>query len=141
MSIQDRFLEYADGFEKSYDDNDWSRLAQYFTEESSYDAGDGDTAQGRDAVLTKLEGAVDGMDRRMDSRNVDFKEMATEADTVTVRWTASYTKAGLPDLLIEGTEFARFEGDRIAQLWDEITPDALEKLGAWMAAHGDALSA
>ena len=140
MSIQDRFLEYADAFEKTYEDNDWSRLAQYFTENSSYDAGDGDTAQGRDAVLAKLEAAVDGMDRLMDSRNVEFDSLASEGDTVSVHWTASFTKAGLPDLVFDGIEHARFEGDRIAQLRDEISPGVLEMIGTWMAAHGEALS-
>ena len=84
MSIQDRYFEYADAFEKSYEDDDWSRLAQYFTEDASYDGGDEDTAHGRDAVLAKLEAAVNGMDRRMDSRKVDLSSPSATDDTVTV---------------------------------------------------------
>ena len=140
MSIQDRFLEYADAFEVSYQDDDWSRLAPYFTAEATYDSGDGNMASGRDAVLEKLKAAVDGLDRAMDSRVVSFQPPTTEGDTVVVDWTARYTKAGLPDVEILGCEYARFEGDRIAQLWDELDPGSVEVLVAWLAAHGDALS-
>jgi hypothetical protein len=140
MSIQDRFLQYADAFEISYDDNDWSRLAQYFTAEAIYDSGDGEAAHGRDAVLAKLEGAVDGLDRLMDSREVGFSSPATEADTVSVHWTAHYRKAGLPNLEFGGNEYARFESDRIAHLWDEFDAGAVEAIGAWLGAHGGELS-
>jgi hypothetical protein len=139
MNIQDRFLAYADAFELSYEDNDWSRLAQYFTEHASYDSGDDTPASGRDAVLAKLEGAVDGMDRKMDSRKVEFQPPTTRGDTVVVEWTASYTRAGVPDLAINGTEYARFEGDRIAELRDEFAPGTMEMLGAWFSEHGHAL--
>lgn len=32
MNIRDRFLDYADAFEITYKDNDWTRLEPYFTE-------------------------------------------------------------------------------------------------------------
>jgi hypothetical protein len=140
MSIQDRFLEYVDAFEVSYQDDDWSRLAQYFTAEASYDSGDGNTANGREALLEKLEAAVNGLDRAMDSRTVSFQPPTTDADTVVVDWAARYTKAGLPDVEILGREYARFEGDCIAQLWDELDPASVEALVAWLEAHGEALA-
>jgi hypothetical protein len=139
MDIRKRFLAYADAFEQSYQDDDWSRLAQYFTEQSSYDAGDGVPAEGREAVLEKLASAVNGLDRQMDNRNLDFNPPTVEGDTVSLNWTVLYTKTGLPDLEISGSEYARFEGDRIAQLWDELKSDSLENLAAWMAANGGAL--
>jgi hypothetical protein len=139
MNIQERFLAYADAFEVSYEDNDWSRLAQYFTEQASYDSGDGEPAQGRDAVLAKLEGAVDGLDRRMNSRSVELQAASVQDSTVVVPWTARYTLAGAPELEIDGTEYARFEGDRIAELRDEFKPGTVEMLGAWLSEHGHAL--
>ena len=33
MSIQDRYQAYAAAFEESYDDDDWSRIAEFFTED------------------------------------------------------------------------------------------------------------
>ena len=37
MSIVDRYQAYADDFEKSYEDDDWSRIAQFFTENAVYE--------------------------------------------------------------------------------------------------------
>ena len=141
MNIQDRFLDYADAFEITYDDNDWSRLEPYFTAGAIYDSGLGETAHGLAAVMTKLEGAVDGFDRLMDTRVVDFTPLIAEGDTVRTHWTARYSKAGVPDLQFGGTEYARFEGDRIAHLRDELDPGTEEALGNWLAQHGESLSA
>jgi hypothetical protein len=140
MSIEERFLAYAADFEVSYEDNDWSRLAQYFTDEASYDAGDGSAAaQGRDAVLLKFENAVDGLDRQMGSREVIPGKLSTEGDTVVLLWTARYSTEGLPVLEIEGTEYARFEGDKMAELRDVISEQGQANMVSWMAAHGDAM--
>ena len=140
MSIQDIFLAYAEDFERSYESNDWSNLAQYFTENASYDSGDGQPiAQGRDAVLQKFESAVDGLDRKMGQREIIAGELSTEGDTVVLKWTARYTTGGLPELAINGTEYARFEGERMVELRDVIDEQSLAIVGEWMAAHGDSL--
>ena len=99
----------------------------------------GDVANDRAAVLVMLESAVDGFDRLMDTRVVDLTSPTTDGDIVITHWTAHYTKAGVPDLLFGGTEFAQFEGDRIARLWDELDTDALETLSNWMGTHGESL--
>ena len=137
MGIQDRYQAYADDFERSYEDDDWSRIEQYFTEDAVY-AGDPD-AVGRDAVIAKLNGGVNAFDRKMDSRTPDFAKPEADGDTVTVRWKVTYTKAGAPDLVIRGTEIAVFEGDRIAHLRDEFDPEAEKQMGEWMGAHGSKL--
>jgi SnoaL-like domain len=139
MSIVDRYLAYADAFEESFLDDDWSRLAPYFTADAVYD---GDpAARGRDAVLAKLKNAVDGFDRRMDRRAPDFAKPTAQGDTVTMKWTVTYTKKGLPDLVISGVETARFQGDRIAHLHDDFDPEAQKAMGEWMTKHGAALQA
>ncbi len=137
MGIADRYREYADAFELSYDDDDWSRLSQYFTEDAVY-KGDPD-AEGREAVLAKLKGGVDAFDRRMDSRTPDFQTPTIEGDTLTMSWTVVYTKAGRPDLVLTGKETAVFEGDRIKLLRDDFDPQTEEAMGKWMAEHGAAL--
>jgi hypothetical protein len=140
MNIQDRFLEYAQAFEITYEDNDWSRLEPYFCAGAIYDSGLGEVAHGLPAVMAKLEGAVDGFDRLMDTRAVDFTTPVTEGDTVRIHWTARYSKAGVPDLQFGGTESAQFEGDLIAHLKDELDPGTEEALGNWLAQHGESLS-
>ena len=137
MGIQDRYLAYADAFEKTYADDDWSRIESYFTETAVYE-GEPD-ARGRAAVIAKLKGGIDAFDRRMDSRRIDFEKPQVQGNTVVVRWQGTYTKRGRPDLVISGSETAIFEGDRIARLRDTFDPAAQKAMGEWMAAHGSAL--
>ena len=138
MSIADRYQAYADAFEQSYDDDDWSRLEQYFAENAVYE-GDPD-ARGREAVLAKLKAGVDAFDRRMDSRTPDFQTPTVEGDTLKMKWRVTYTKSGAPDLAISGVETAVFDGDRIALLRDEFDPEAQKAMEQWMAKHGAALA-
>ena len=90
MSIVDRYLRYADAFEESFADDDWSRLEAYFTPDAVYDGEP--AARGRDALLTKLKSGVDNFDRRMDSRAPDFATPTLKGDTVTMKWSVTYTK-------------------------------------------------
>lgn len=138
MSITDRYQAYADAFEESYEDDDWTRIEPFFTEDAVYE-GDPEDARGRAAVLAKLKGGVDAFDRRMDSRTPDFQAPTAEGDTVSVNWKVTYTKADCPDLVISGQEIAVFEGDRIALLRDVFDPAALEAMGEWMTTHGSKL--
>jgi ketosteroid isomerase-like protein len=134
MGIQDRFLAYADAFEQSYEDDDWTRIAEYFTEDAVYEGEP--EARGRDAVLAKLKGAVDGFDRTMDARIPDFQTPTVDGDTLTMNWQVRYQLAGTPDLTISGRETAVFEGDRIARLRDDFDPGVEQTMGEWMSAYG-----
>lgn len=135
MSILDRYQAYADAFEVSYEDDDWSRIEPFFTEDAVYE-GDPDDAHGRDAVLAKLKSGVDGLDRNMDSRTPDFNPPSVDGDTLRMEWSVTYKKAGVPDLVISGVETATFEGDRISRLRDDLDPESQKAIGEWMAAHG-----
>ena len=135
MSILDRYQAYAAAFEESFEDDDWSRIEPYFTEDAVYE-GDPEDARGRDAVLAKLKAGVDAFDRNMDSRTPDFQPPTVDGDTLRMTWSVTYTKAGAPDLVISGVELATFEGDRIARLRDDFDPEAQKRMGEWMAAHG-----
>ena len=137
MAIVDRYQAYADDFEKSFVDDDWSRIGPYFTENAIYEGEP--SAQGRAAVLAKLKNGVDRFDRRMDRRTIEFERPKADGNTVSVRWKGTYTKKGFPDLHISGKEFATFEGDQIARLRDEFDPQAQAAMGEWMAKHGSAL--
>jgi hypothetical protein len=139
VGILERFLAYADDFEKTYVDDDWARLAQYFTEDAVYE---GDPpGRGRDGVLAKLRGGVDDLDRRMDRRILDFEPPQVTGNAVSVRFKVIYQKAGAPDLLITGVEVAEFDRERIARMRDVLDADALARFGTWMAEHGRALQA
>jgi SnoaL-like domain len=137
MAIQDRYLEYAEAFEKSYLDDDWSRIEPYFTDGAVYEGEP--LARGRPAVLARLKNGVANFDRRMDSRTLTFEKPTVKGNAVTVRWKAKYTKKGLPDLTISGAEIATFDGNRIASLRDDFDPHAQKAMGDWMEKHGKAL--
>ena len=138
MNILDRFKAYADAFEESYADDDWSRIEQYFTENAVYE-GDPNDAEEREAVLAKLKGSVDSLDRTMDSRTADFSAPTQDGDVVRFNWKMTFTKAGAPDLIISAVEFATFEGDQIARLRDSFDPDATKRIEEWMAANAGLL--
>ena len=135
MGIIDRYLAYAEAFEQTYVDDDWSRIEPYFTEDAVYAGGPGEDAHGRAAVLAKLKGGIDDLDRKMDSRTPDFEQPTVDADTLRMRWKVTFTKTGCPDLTLSGEEIAVFAGDEIAHLRDEIDPEAEGQMEAWMAAH------
>ena len=135
MSILDRYQAYADAFEVSYEDDDWSHIEPYFTEDAVYE-GEPEDAQGREAVLAKLKQSVDAFDRKMDSRAIAFETSTIDGNSIRTRWSGTYTKSGVPDLIISGVEIAIFEGDRIARLSGEFDPEAQKAMGEWMAAHG-----
>jgi hypothetical protein len=138
VSILQRYLAYADDFEKSYVDDDWSRIGPYFTAGAVYEGEP--AARGRAAVVAKLRSGVDAFDRRMDKRTPDFEQPGVDGNVLTMKWRVTYAKAGLPDLVISGKEIAVFEGDEIALLRDEFDPNAQAALGEWMAKHGKALA-
>jgi len=138
MGIAERYQAYADAFELTYADDDWSRIEPYFTDDAVYEGG-GEDAAGRAAVIAKLRDGVNAFDRKMDSRTPEFQTPAVDGDTLTMRWAVTYAKAGVPDLVISGLETAVFRGDRIARLRDDLDPEAARAMGAWMAAHGASL--
>jgi len=136
VSIADRYQSYAEAFEETYKDDDWTRIEPFFTEDAVYEAAPEEDARGRPAVLAKLKGSVDSFDRKMDSRTLDLQTPIVDGDTIRVNWKVTYTKAGCPDLVISGLETAVFEGDRIALLRDEFDPASEAEMGEWMAANG-----
>lgn len=137
MSITDRYLAYAAAFEASYEDDDWSHIEPYFTEDAAYEGEP--QAEDRAAILVKMKNAVDTFDRKMGSRTLEFQTPTEEGDTVTVDWKVTYTLADCPDLVIFGREIAVFQGDRISRLCDEFDPAAEQALNDWMGAYGDKL--
>ena len=137
MSILDRYLAYADDFEKTFVDDDWARIGPHFTADAIYEGEP--AAKGRAAVVAKLKNSVDSFDRRMDRRIPDFEKPTVQGNQVTMKWRVTYTKTGVPDLVISGKEIATFEGDQIAHLGGEFDPAAQKTMGEWMAKHGKAL--
>ena len=140
MNVSEKFLEYVDAFELTFEDDNWQRIEAFFTEDATYTTGE-DVARGRDAVMAKLRGSIDGLDRRMDGRAPTWEPAQAEGNTVTAPWTMTLSKSGAPDLYFAGVETAVYRDGLIAELRDDIEPDMMAAIGAWMAANAERLNA
>ncbi|HEY5645169.1 MAG TPA: nuclear transport factor 2 family protein [Pseudomonadales bacterium] len=139
MSNIERFQAYAAAFEQTYADDDWQRLAQYFSADAVYAPGDGTEVAGRNQVLNRLRDGVNGLDRRFDSRTLVATPPTAEGDKVSLSWQLTLRKAGAPDLTATGVEHASYSNGVISRLEDVFDAGTVQGLGDWMAAHGKLL--
>lgn len=139
MSLS-RFSAYAEAFERAYAADAWADLGPYFTDDAAYEIRmDGvsvATYRGRDAVLGYLARVTRAFDKRFASRRlVPFEPPCEGTDGVRLHGVALYTMpdGGCCHLVME--EHARFQGDRIAQLTDNIFPGGVAELQAIRARY------
>jgi len=138
VNILERFKAYADAFEEAYLDDDWSRLSQFFTEDAVYSAEP--AAQGREALLKRLEDGVNAFDRKMDARVPDNDSLRLDGNTVELKWKVTYQLSGAPDLTLFGVQLAVFDGDRIARLDGSMDESARQAMAEWLSEHGQTLA-
>jgi ketosteroid isomerase-like protein len=139
-----RFAAYAAAFEKAFENDDWSLLEPFFTEDAVYDVAMdppiGGRQQGRDAILAYFKSVVDRFDRRFQSRELALLAGPKETgDSVWIRGSATYRAAGVPFFVLELEETATFQGDRIRRLEDRYTPAMQQSIADYLAAHGEKL--
>ncbi len=139
MSIVDRYLAYAEAFEATFVDDDWSRLEQFFTPDATYEPGDGTKIEGRDAIFANLQESVNSLDRRFDSRELADFTPEVDGNQVSMSWTVTFKVSGAPDLVMTGKEIATFSGDAIERLQDIFDDRTTETMQSWMEANGAAL--
>ena len=143
MGIIDTFENFAADFEAAVEDDDWSRLGKYLTEDATYlnVGGPDPKCEGRDAILAFLKADVANSDRRFDTRTLIALTPPTAEDNhLSRQWRCTYTLAGVPDLVVEGEARYVFEGDLIKGIEEEITTDSMQNLGGWMEKYGDRLN-
>src|SRR5688572_7105692 len=69
-----RFFAYAQAFEQTFADDDWSRLAQYFEPDAVYEVRNVPFAcriEGRDAIFRGIKKSLDNFDRRFADRRLE----------------------------------------------------------------------
>jgi len=146
MNIVDRFLEYAEAFDRAVETGDWSAIRSFFTEDAVFESLanpplDG-IARGREAIIERFVTTVEAFDDRFDTRGLKFLEGPEErSGAITARFEARYGTEGAPDLVFTGSMRAEFEGDRMKLLRDTIPPDQVEGLIQWVTAHAGKLAA
>lgn len=140
MPILDRFLAYAQDFEKTYVDDDWSRLTQYFAPDATYEVRGTSPCmlKGPQAIFRGMKKSLDGFDRKFAERRIEMvSPPKVEGDTFMLEWLVTYERPGAPPLSLRGTSVAKYHGDTIVQLTDTLVAD--DATMAWFAQHGAGL--
>jgi hypothetical protein len=134
-----RFARYAQDFEATYDDDDWSRLERHFAPDAVYEVRNVRFAcrlVGRDAILGGLKKSLDGFDRRLPKRGLAITDPPVEdGDAMTVGWTATYEPSGAPAFVLHGRSTVRYRGEVIAELVDEYPDGMSDAVERWGRAH------
>ena len=145
MGPMTRFFEYAQDFEKTYVDDDWSRLARYFEPDAVYEVRNVPFAcrvEGRDAIFRGIKRSLDGFDRRFAERRPEITDTPAESgDSVSVGWAVTYVKPGAPPFTLRGRSTARYRGERIVHLVDEYPDGMDDEAASWVAAHAPGFDA
>jgi hypothetical protein len=137
MTLVERFEAYAADFERTFADDDWTRLEPHFTEDAVYSTPANELrVSGRENLLATLRAAVSGFDRRCDTRQLLSTVGPREEGNEVFRWwVGRFTLAGAPDLEIEGSERAKFRGERIELLEVTLTRETLTRLMNYAATY------
>jgi hypothetical protein len=139
MGTTDTFLGYAQDFEQTYVDDDWSRLERYFAPDAVYEVRNVPFAcrlVGPQAIFRGIKKSLDGFDRRMDARTVAVVDGPyVEGEQVSLGWTVTYGKRGAPDFVLRGRSSARIVDGKIVELADEYPDGMAEEAGTWFAKH------
>ncbi len=140
MNLMETFLAYANDFEKTYKDDDWTRLRQYFADDAVYEVkaqSFGCRLQGPDAIFKGIKKSLDGFDRRFESRAIQITSSPEiEGDEIRIGWEVTYTLRDLPPYLLRGRSQARLQAGKIVYLSDAYEPSAEAAAQAWQQANG-----
>ena len=141
------FADYATAFEQTYADDDWSRLAPYFSEDATYEVQGGPMAcliTGRDAIFAGLKKSLDGMDRRCSERRIELTEgpqvsPVERRQEVRIGWVVTYRYGDAPEVALSGRSAFTIADGMIVAMRDEYDDHELEGVGAWMQQYGAGL--
>jgi hypothetical protein len=145
MDIIQRFIAYAGDFEKTYVDDDWTRLHQYFAADAVYEVKStsiGCRLSGPAAIFKGIKKSLDGFDRKFATRDIEVTSgPEVSGDEMQVGWKVTYTKPGVPTFVLRGRSTARYAGDKIAHLCDAYDAAMDAQMAAWQRDSGMAIYA
>lgn len=133
-----RFQAYLEDFEQTIVDDQWQRLAQYFTHNAEYHLPDESViVHGRDQILKVLKQAVDNFDRLMDGHEYrTIKGPTVKDDEIQRQWSSRFSLRGAPDFVFEGQTIAVTDCGQIKLLQIKATPESLAIMRSWIELHG-----
>lgn len=141
MDPLQRFGAYAADFEKTFADDDWTRLEGYFAEDATYTIRGTPfdcELRGRDAIFRGIKKSIDGFDRRFDAREiVAGGPPVVEGNRVTFSGSVRYEKAGLEPTSIALSETAELDEEgRIVSL-EDVYAEGQDEAFRWLERHAD----
>ncbi len=136
MDPLQRFGAYAVDFEKTFEDDDWTRLEGYFAEDATYTVKGTPfdcTVHGRDAIFRAIKKSIDGFDRRFDKREIVADgPPVVDGNRVTFSGSGHYEKEGVDPLTIQLSETAHLdEAGRIVSL-EDVYPEGQDEMLSWL---------
>ena len=135
MDVMRSFMAYAGDFERTYIDDDWTRLRRYFADDAVYAVESesfGCRLVGPDAIVAGMRKSVNGFDRRFDSRDIAVTSgPEVDGDEIWVGWTGTYRKAGVAPFVLRGRSTVRYRDGVIATLTDAYEPAVERELAEW----------
>jgi hypothetical protein len=140
MTLIERFLAYAADFEKTVLGDDWSRLEQYFGDDTIYRVESGlfgCELTGGGAILAGMKKSLDGFDRRFAGREIAVTEgPEVEGNEMSMAWAVTYNVDDHPPFVLRGRSRARLDDGRITLLVDSYDPEVDAEATAWMQQTG-----
>ena len=125
MDPLQRFAAYAVDFEKTFEDDDWTRLERYFAEDATYTVKGTPfdcEVRGRDAIFRAIKKSIDGFDRRFDKREiVPSGPPVVDGSRVTFSGSGHYEKEGVEPLTIQLSETAELDETGASRAWKMST--------------------
>ena len=142
--LTNRLLDYMAAYERSYADDDWTRLEPFFKEDAVLEVSGGPPWggrwRGRAAVIGTLRDRAERFDRRFQERILAPRgSIVRMGNSVALPWRGIYRLGGphsLP-LTIEGTKVATFDSDRIEFLRDQFVPGTDRLIRHFLERHPD----
>ena len=131
------FLAYARDFEKTYKDDDWKRLAQYFTDDAVYEVRGlrlDCRLQGPTAIFAGIKKSLDSFDRTFATRKIEVTSGPDVAgDVIRIGWTVTYGRDALEPFALRGRTEVRYRDGKIAYLGDSYDASMERDAAEWSA--------
>ena len=140
MGTTETFMAYAADFEKTYVDDDWSRLERYFADDAVYRVESelfGCELTGPAAIFAGIKKSLDGFDRTFEKRELALTDGPdVDGDELRAGWSVTYRKGDLPLFVLEGRSMARIEDGRIKLMVDSYEPKVEDDFAEWSRKTG-----
>ena len=136
------FNHFATDFEQAVEDDHWTRLEKYFTEDATY-TNIGLTqakCEGKETIVSFFRDDISQFDRQFDSRElIGLASPKVDGNRLSRPWRTIYKHAGIDELMVEGEARYLFEGNLIKAIEQELTPTSMKTLSRWMQKNGEKL--